>query len=137
MESQVAPIEERGRAMVADIVRTCLSTVAHTFRSLNELDRIPSSVPQASASNEITTHAHEEPDHGSAPDTAGNSLDFFREPSPLNAEASASLPTPMYDHDNSINRQSQSQDSGYGTLAEPCDCTCHNVSDTWNKMMGK
>ena len=137
MESQIAPIEECVRAMVADIVRTCLSTVAQDFRSLNDLDRIPSSFPQASASDEVTTHGHEEPVHGSAPDTAGNSLDFFREPSPLDAEANASLPAPMYDYSDLLHHQSQSQDSGYETLPDNCDCHCHYDSTIGNPTRGK
>ena len=143
VETQVAPIEERVRAMVVDIVRTCQSTVARTFQltiapTLSVHDRTPPSF-QASFSNENAAHTHEEPVHGSAYGSAGNSLNFFQEASPINAEASASLPTPMYvyDNDNSINRQTQSQDSGYGTLTEPCDCTCHSVSDTRNTINGK
>ena len=141
VESQVAPIEERVRAMVVDIVRTCQSTVARTFHltiaptSLVQ-DRGPSTT-QASASNDITAHTQEEPVHGSAYGTAGNSLNFFQEHSPINAEASASLPTPMYDHNNSINHQSQSQDSGYGTLTDTCDCICHYDLNTRITTVGK
>ncbi|KAM0798476.1 hypothetical protein BDR22DRAFT_374189 [Usnea florida] len=140
VEAHVAPIEERVRAMVVDIVRTCQSTVARNFQltiapTLSIHDRTPSSF-QTSFSNENTAHKHEEPVHGSAYGSAGDSLNFFQEPSPINAEASASLPTPMYDNDNSINRQTQSQDSGYGTLTEPCSCICHYPS-TWDTTMGQ
>lgn len=137
VESQVAPIEERVRAMVVDIVRTCQSTVARSFPltiTPNSLvqDR-GTSTTQASASNDITAYSQEGPVHGSAYGTAGNFLDFFREPSLLTGEASASLPTPMYD----INPQSQSQDSGYGTLPDECDCHCHHDSTIGNTASSK
>ena len=141
VESQVAPIEERVRAMVVDIVRTCQSTVARSFpRTITPNSLVQdrgTSTTQASASNDITAFPQEEPVHGSAYGTAGNSLDFFREPSLLTGEASASLPTPMYDHSSSINPQSQSHDSGYGTLPNKCDCHCHRDSTTGNTTFGK
>ena len=129
------------RAMVVDIVRTCQSTVARNFRltiapTSSVHDRIPPSF-QASSSNENTAHTHEEPAHGLAYGTEGSSSDFFREPSLLTGEASASLPTPMYDHSSSINAQSQSHDSGYGTLPDNCDCHCHHDSTIWNTTFGK
>lgn len=140
VESQVAPIEERVRTMVVDIVRTCQSTVARNFHltiapTSQAHDRITSS-PQASSSYENATHTYEEPIHDSAYAIAGNSLDFFREPSLLTGEASASLPIAMYNHSNSINSQSQSQDSGYGTLTDTCDCLCHRHSTLSTSTIG-
>ena len=141
VEAQVAPIEERVRTMVVDIVRTCQSTVARNFHltiapSSSVHDRTLPSF-QSLFSNENTAHTHEEPVHGSAYDSAGNSLNFFQEPSPINTEASASLPTPMYDQSGSINPQSGSQDSGYGTLPDCCDCHCHHDSTIGNMTSGK
>ena len=135
MESQIAPIEERVRAMVVDIVRTCQSTVARNFRlSIAPVssagDQLQPS--QAIASVEDGTHTREDPDQTSVDGTAGDSLDFLREPSLLNAEASASLPGRMYSHNYVTGRQSQSSDSGYGSLSKPCDCSCHDFSDAWN-----
>ena len=140
VESEAALIEERVRAMVVDVVRTAQSTIARNFRHTiapisQAHDRIPSS-PQESSLNENTTHIHEEPIQSPAYGIAGNSLDSFRVPSLLTDEASASLPTTIYDPSDSITHQSQSQDSGYGTLNDPCNCLCHYPS-TWDTTMGK
>ncbi|KAL9134542.1 MAG: hypothetical protein Q9175_004270 [Cornicularia normoerica] len=141
VESQIAPIEERVRAMVVDIVRTCQSTVARNFHltiaptSLAN-DRVHSS-SQAIASNVITTHTHEEPALISTDGTAGNSLDFFREPSFLNAKASASLPGPMYKQSSTTADQNPSLDSGYASLPYFCDCSCHDYSIASNTANGE
>ena len=142
VESQVAPIEERVRAMVVDIVRTCQSTVARNFHltiapTSSVQDRAPSTA-QATASNDINTNSQEEPVHGSAYDVAGNSVDFFQEPSPINAEANASHSYPMlYYEGNPVDPQSWSQDSSYITLPDSCDCHCHHNSTIENREFGK
>ena len=147
VESQVAPIEEHVRAMVVDIVRTCQSTVAHNFRSTiapnsSTNDRMQPSL-QPITSIESTAHSLAEPAQLPSNDTAGNSMDFFREPPPLNAEASASLPMPLYNHSNVTGHHSQSSDSGYGSLLDPgsslqpCSCSCHDYSNAWNTANGE
>ncbi|CAF9941891.1 hypothetical protein IMSHALPRED_003086 [Imshaugia aleurites] len=140
VESQVAPIEERVRAMVVDIVRTCQSTVARNFRltiapSSSAGDRLQSS--QAIASVEDATHTREEPDQTSVDGTAEDSLDFLREPSLFNAEASESLPDLIYNHNDVSGHESQSSDSGYGSLSKHCDCSCHDYSSAWNTANGE
>ncbi len=147
VESQVAPIEEHVRAMVVEIVRTCQSTVAHNFRSTiapnsSTNDRMQTS-PQPIASIKSTAHSLAEPAQLLSNDTAGNSMDFFREPPHLNAEARASLPGPVYNHSNVTGHHSQSSDSGYGSFPDPgnsldpCNCSCHDYSNTWNTANGE
>ena len=141
VSSQVAPIEERVRAMMVDIVRTCQSTVARSFHltiapTSSVQDRAPSTT-QATASNDINTNSQEEPLQDSAYAIGSNSLDFFRETSLLTSEAGASFPITMYNHSNSINSQRQSQDSGYETPPRNCDCHCHDDSAIGNPTLGK
>ena len=136
VESQVAPIEERVRAMVVDIVRTCQSTVARNYhltisKTSSAKNRMRSSSP-ATAAAETTVPTIVEPAQEAVNDATGNSLDFFREPPHLNAEASASVPGPVYNHTDFTEYQNPSSDSGYGSLQERCGCFCHDYSNAWN-----
>lgn len=141
VESQIAPIEERVRAMVVDIVRTCQSTIARNYHltiapTSSASNRMRSSSP-ATASAETTFPTIVEPTQKAVNDATGNSFDFFREPPHLNAEASASVPGPVYNPTDVTECQNPSSDSGYGSLQERCGCSCHDYSNAWNTANGK
>lgn len=130
---QIAPIEEHVRALVIDLVRTCQSTVARNFQltiasaSLAN-DRTESS-DQTIASTESAVQTDGEPIQTFGDGTAG--MDFFREPPHVNAEASSSLPGPMYEynHDSVTSNQNPKSDSGYASLPVSCSCSCHDYSN--------
>ena len=141
MESQVAPIEDRVRAMVVDIVRTCQSTVAQNYHRTVAPASLANSQMRSSsqtiASTGSTVPTYQGLVQPSSDSTAGDPLDFFREPALLNLEASLSFPDPVYNHNSLTASQNRSSDSGYGTLQSPCDCSCHDYSDTWNTANGE
>lgn len=138
VESQVAPIEERVRAMVVDIVRTCQSTVARNFHlmvapNLSADDQTaPSTQPTASA--EAAIQPQEDAAQAFLDDSGRKSLDFFREPPHLNAEAGFSFSGPISSVGGS---QDPNSDSGYSSLPCSCSCSCHDYSNTWNTANGK
>ena len=139
VESQIAPIEERVRAMVVDIVRTCQLTVARNYQltiapaSLTN-DPIESST-QTISSTENVGQMDREPIQTFGDGTAG--LDFFHEPSYINAEASVSLPGPIYNHTSITGSQNSSSNSGYSSSPLSCSCSCHGFSNSWNTANGK
>ena len=135
VESQIAPIEERVRAMVVDIVRTSQSTVARNFHftiapASIAGDRMQSS-SQTIASPERAMHTHGEPAQTDSVGIVDNSLNFFREPPHLNAEASASAPGPVSDYNSFSRHQNSYSDSGYASLPSSCNCSCHGYSHSW------
>lgn len=67
----------------------------------------------------------------------GNPQDFFREPPHLSAEASASFPDPVYNFSSTTGYQNQNSDSGYASLSNNCDCSCHDYSNAWNTANGE
>ena len=141
VESQIAPIEERVRAMVVDIVRTCQSTVARNFHFTIAPgsiagDRMQSS-SQTIASPERAAYTLGEPAQTNLVGTVDNSLDFFHEPPHLNAEASASIPGPVSNHNSFGSHQSSHSDSGYASLPSSCNCSCHGYSNSWNTANGE
>ena len=160
MESQIAPIEERVRAMVVDIVRTCQSTVARNYHlamaptsSANQLTQ-PSSPAIASIENTVSMYGHpaqisgngnvasptvstyEDSAQISGNGTVGPPLDFFREPPHLNAEASTLFPGSVYNPSSVAGYQNQISDSGYASLRSSCGCSCHDYSNAWNTANG-
>ena len=160
MESQIASIEERVRAIVVDIVRTCQSTIARNYHltmaptsSANQPTQPPS---PAIASIENTVSMYGYPAQMSGNGTVanptvtmyenlaqlsrngseGNPLNFFREPPHLNAEARTSFPDPVDSHSSVARHQNQSSDSGYASLPSSCGCSCHDYSNAWNTANG-
>lgn len=138
VESQIAPIEERVRAMVVDVVRTCQSTVARNFYLMvapasSTHDRTQPST-QTTASTEAAAQSQEESTQAYLDDTGETSSSFFREPPHLNAEAGSSFPGPISSIGGSQNPYS---DSGYSSLPCSCSCSCHDYSNTWNTANGK
>ena len=138
VESQIAPIEERVRAMIVDIVRTAQSTIARNFNSMN--------APTSSADDETQPHSQtvrlaelgalssEEPAQTFGIDGADHPSELYHEPPHLNAEASASFPDPV---SIAIGSQYHSSDSGYSSLPFSCPCSCHGYSNTWNTANSK
>lgn len=138
MESQVAPIEERVRAMVVDIVRTCQSTVARNFHLMvapnPSADDQTATSTQPTASIEAALQSQKESNHALFDNTRGSSSAFFREPPYLNAEVGSSFSGPI----NSVGgSQDPGSDSGYSSLPNSCSCSCHGHSKTWNTANGK
>ena len=133
VESQIAPIEERVRAMVVDIVRTSQSTVVRNFNRMN----VPTSSTddemqpnlQRVSSAELGPHISEEPAQTSGIDGADHPSELYHEPPHLNAEASASFPDPG---SIATGSQNHSSDSGYSSLLNSCPCSCHDHSNTWS-----
>ena len=137
VEPQIAPIEERVRAIVVDIVRTCQSTVAQNFHTrfapTSSANDPTQSSPQAIAPNRTAGSTPEEAAESGINDATGNHLDFFQEPPHLTAGARASLPVPtMYNHNDITRNQNENSDSGYGSLPVACNCSCHDYPSTWN-----
>lgn len=136
MESQVAPIEERVRAMIVDIVRTCQFTVTRNFHlaiAPNSLSNDPiQSSSRAIASTETTMPTLPEPVDLAVNDTVtttGSSLEFFSEPPHFDTGDNSSLPDPMPDWEIiSPKNQNHGSDSGFASLPHFCGCSCHNPS---------
>ena len=138
VESQIAPIEERVRAMVVDIVRTSQSAVA---RNLNFIIAKTSSADERTQPlsptlilAEIGVHTREEPARLFRNDTADDPLDLYREPPHLSAEASATTLGPVSSLSGTQNLNS---DSGYSSIPNSCACFCHDYSNTGNTTNGK
>lgn len=140
VESQVAPIEERVRAMIIDIVRTCQSTVARNFHltiapaSLSN-DRIRSSLPPIASTETNTTSLPEaiEPAVNDPMTTTDSSQEFFNEPPHFDVGDNASLQGPMSDWDiispeNRTGLVDQVSDSGYASLPHFGGCSCHTCN---------
>ena len=133
VESQIAPIEERVRAMIVDIVRTSQSTVARNFNSMN--------APTSSADDETQPHSQtvrlaelgalsiDEPAQTFGVDDADHPSELYHEPPHLNAEVSATFPDSV---SIATGSQNHSSDSGYSSLPNSCACSCHGYSNTWN-----
>ena len=138
VESQIAPIEDRVRAMVVDIVRTCQSTVARNFNlmiaSTSSVDDRTQPHSQTVTLGESSANTREELARLPRNDTADNPLDLYREPPHLNAEASTTFPDPVSMATGSQNLDS---DSGYSSIPHSCACSCHNHSNTGNVVDGK
>ena len=152
MESQIAPIEERVKAMVVDIVRTCQSTVAHNYQltiaptsSANQ-SRQPSSPAIASVENTVRMYGYPDQTSGngtvvnptinsypysaqlSGNSAVGNPLEFFREPPHLNAEAGILFPT-SENNDSSLGvHHNQSPDPSYALRSSSSVARYHNQS---------
>ena len=138
VESQIAPIEERVRAMIVDIVRTCQSTVARNFNLViaptSSADDRTQSHSQTVTLAEVGVHTREEPARSHRNGTADDPLDLYREPPHLDAEASATIPYPV---SMGTGSQNHSSDSGYSSIPHSCACSCHNDSNTENVANGK
>lgn len=141
VESEIAPIEERVRAMVVDIVRTCQSTVARNFhitvRPASTAEDQMQSSSQVISSPEITTPRQRESAQPSIETPVANSLDFFREPPHLNMEAGTLFPELTYDYSSVTLGRNHNSDSGYSSLPNSCQCSCHECSNTWNTANGE
>ena len=141
VESEIAPIEDRVRSLVVDIVRTCQSTVARNFHLMVAPASSANDQTQPSTQTTVSTEAgekkHEESTHANVDDIGGSSLDFYREPPHLDAEASASSLGSMYNYSSVAGNYNQSSDSGYGSLPNSCSCSCHDYSNAWNTTHGK
>ena len=138
VESQFAPIGERVRSMVVDIVRTSQSTVARNFNlmiaSTFSADDRTQPHSQTVTQAEIGVHTREVPARLTMNDTADNPLDLYREPPHLNAEASA---TTLGSASSVTGTQNLSSDSGYSSTPNSCGCFCHGYSNTWNTANSK
>ena len=136
VESQIAPIEGRLRAMVVDIMRTSQSTVARNFNLMNAPTSLVDDRTQPHSQTvtlaELGTHTREEPTQTSGDDAADNPSELYREPPHLNAEASAATPGPV---SIATGSQDPSSDSGYSSNPQSCACSCH--SNIWNVPDGK
>lgn len=143
MESQIAPIEDRVRAMVVDIVRTSQSTVVRNYNLMiaptSSADHRAQSHSPTVNLNDIGVHTRE----GRAPlptiDAAENAVDLYREPPHLSTEASTPSFDPFFDPyfdpyfdpvSSVTGPQDLGSDSGYSSNPHSCACSCH--SNTWN-----
>ena len=132
VESQIAPIEERVRAMVVDIVRTSQSTVTRNFNLMiaptSSADDRTQPHSQIVTLGESSAPTREEPGPLSGDDAADNPLDLY-----LNAEASATTPAPV---SSVTGTQNPSSDPGYSSLPYSCACSCHDYPN-WDTANGK
>lgn len=141
VESQVAPIEERVRTMVVDIVRTCQSTVARNFHlmvapALSANVRMQSST-QTAATTEVAGQTYEGSVDPLMDETRRDSLNSFREPPHLNLEASASALGSIYNYSSIAGSWNQSSDSGYPSISFSCSCSCHQSNNIGNTTNGE
>ena len=130
MESEIAPIEERVRAMVIDILRDCQSTVARRFHmtrssTLLANNQMPA-LSQATTLDQADVHMSTEYPQLPTDETAEGPLNFFHELPHVTSESGASLPGPMT---TATGFQDRSSDSGYASLRTSCGCSCHENSD--------
>lgn len=125
VNSEIAPIEERLRFLVVDIIRRCQSTVAQNFQQLKEspsLSKDATSLPSDAAA---PTPTFEELDttldcsHTNRATAAAATM-HYREPPFLDFDVN---PTPPLEIPYSS--QGQVSDSAYGSNNSPCDCSCH------------
>ena len=141
VESQAAPIEENVRAMFVDLVRTCQSTVARNYHLLVAPVSSANARMQSSTHTTAATEAAGQMSEGSADpfvdDTRESSLDFLREPSRLNAEASASALGSIYNYSSIDGSRNQSSDSGYPGVSFSCSCSCHKSNNIGNTANGE
>ena len=150
VESQIAPIEERVRAMVVDIVRTCQSTVARNFHLTIAPTSLANSRTQSSsevsASAGIAVGDHGEPAQVPMDRTADSPMEFFPElshlnletsaPPHLNSEASGSLQV-IPQLESITENMNQDSDLGFTSPLFPCGCSCHDYSNNWNTANGE
>ena len=164
VDSHIAPIEERVRAMVVDIVRTCQSTVARNFHLTISPTPLANDRARSSSEgillSETAVHTHEEPAQVSM-DVTASTLESFPESFDLNSEASASFQTNSHP-ESTMEDQNQESYSNHATSLpassrlegiredqnqEPnlndisllcsCSCSCHDYSDGWNASYGE
>ena len=133
VDSEIAPIEERVRAMVVDIVRTSQSTVARNFNltiaPMPSADDRTQPHSQTVTLAELGTTTREELARLPRDDTADNPSDLYREPPHLSTEASTISPDPVHSVPGS---QNLSSDSGYSSLPNTCACFCHDYPHSWS-----
>ena len=136
---QLAPIEEHLRALVVGLVRTCQSTVARNFQLMVAPAPLANERTQSSnqtvASTESAGQTDGEPMQTFGSGTAG--MEFFCEAPHVDAEASSSLPGPMYNHGSVTSNQNSNSDSGYFSLPFSCSCSCHDYSSPSITASGK
>ena len=138
MEFQLAPIEERVRAMVIDIVRESQSTVARDFHLTRSAALLandqtqsptqPTSLVQASVQL-AAQHAQV-----SRENTIEDPLDFFHEPPHVASEDSTSFLVPA---NTVMGLQNPTTDSGYASFQNSCSCSCHEYFSSWNMLNGE
>ena len=137
VEAQIAPIEERVREMVVEIVRTCQSTVARNFALMitpTSADDRTQPHSQTVTLADLGTNTRQEPARTSGDDGADHPSELYREPPHLNAEASATSLGPV---SNVQECPTLSSDSGYSSIPNSCACFCHDYSNTWNTANSK
>ena len=132
ISNDLAPLEERVRSIVGDIIRTCQSTVFQNFQRLNTSGSPrPGLVVNPPASmlrpiigaegNDTSTHIG-----SSTPSTSR----FYQEPPHLNSDRTFASFETLRNYDSPQQRNNQSSDSGYGSITRGCQCACHKCSDS-------
>ena len=137
MESQIAPIEERVRAMVVDILRDCQSTVARRFHLTRSPTLLVNDRTQSPSqpTNLFQAGVQSGAEHPiSRDETTDDPLDFFREPPHVASEASTSFLGPI---NTVMGLQNPTSDSGYASLPSSCGCSCHDYSNSRNMANGE
>ena len=127
ISTDLAPVEERVRALVGDILRTCQSTVFRNFQRMNTTNP-----PNPNVTASPIPHEGPNPvpiDDGENPfDTVGSSTStslFFQEPPHLNFDEGTTNFQSTPESNVLIPVNSQGSDSGYGSLPKGCECSCH------------
>ena len=141
VNTKMVPIEESLMRLLVDIVRTCQSTVAESFRVTRSPRKVTTKSPQQSSSQAISPL----PPRGQtlltdgqplAPTIADTTLGFFEEPPHVHVEAGPACLRPPEGTDRLEPPQNQFTDSGYGGFSEACECSCHSVPESINIVNG-
>ena len=124
---EMKPIEESLRVRFVDIVRRCQSTVEENFRIARGSKAVTRDSNQLPAS-QLEQNVSFRQDQTSASAPENSVTDFFHEPPHVATGENnpfATLPPNINAPDP---LPSQSVDSTYGSLPEPCGCVCHLCS---------
>ena len=120
ISTDLAPVEERVRALVGDILRTCQSTV---FRNFQRMSAINSPKPDATAS---PTPFFSHPVSTNERENAFASV-FYQEPPHLNSDEGITTFEFTSENNVPIPAKSQISDSGYESPSKGCECSCHQA----------
>ena len=137
---EVAPIEERLRTFVVDIVRDCQATVARDFELLNNQTAATGVPIQASFYETNLSQVAEgesrgrEGGTGGVADTHGSNI--FVEPPHLNEDMITSVPVASY-HPNQDTTLARTSDSGIGSFSSSCGCPCHFTGGLTTTLYGR
>ena len=136
---EVAPIEERLRTLVVNIVRNCQATVAQNFELLNNRPTI-AGVPRQTSSNENLPQVAEEESSGREEGTGGGAdthgPNLFVEPPHLNGDIVTSVPVVSNYLTCQNKHLARISDSGYGLHSNSCGCSCHFTSGLDSTLYG-